>query len=96
MKKFTFKVHRPTGRYRSFSNSYTDIKFKGNVCGSIAKKDIKDTYVYKVKFQIIKDDINSDGNPNCIWRWITLAKEFSTEDQAREWVNKILTQLYYN
>jgi hypothetical protein len=38
--------------------------------------------------QVIKKDINEDGNINCEWRWITLKKESETLQEAQDWLNQ--------
>jgi hypothetical protein len=65
-KKFTFKVNRPTGKYKSFSNTYVEIKLDGCVVGSFSESAINNSSV--IAFHVIKEDILEDGNPNCIWK----------------------------
>jgi len=81
---FTFKKHIYQGQYASFERDYTDIKLKKKVVGNIV--EIRNGY-YQVGFMVVKQDILEDKNPNCEWRWIFLAKTFSNEKEAREFVN---------
>lgn len=90
--KFTTKTTPATGRYRSFFSDHTDIKLKGKEVGEISgTKELGIPSVkapYRLRFMVIKDDINEDGNPNCEWKWITLKKEFNTVDEAKEFVKQ--------
>ena len=83
--KFTFKTHKSSGPYRSFHTATTDIKLKKKVVGSISQKELGEPF--NIRFQVIKDDINEDKNPNCKWKWITLQMSFSTLDKAKEFIN---------
>ena len=82
--KFTFKTHKATGRYRSFEKDCHDIKYNKIACGNIT-----DDFPFYVKFQVIKKDINEDGNTNCEWKWITLkTPEFENIKEAKKWVKE--------
>lgn len=81
-KKFTFKTEKPAGRWNSFSSSEHYIKFKKQQVGLI-----NPTAPHKIRLQIIKPDINEDGNPNCDWKWITLKKEFTSIQEAKDFLN---------
>jgi len=40
----------------------------------------------KIRFKIIKDDINEDGNSNCPWRWaIIKTPAFTDMNEAKAW-----------
>lgn len=77
--KFTFKRNPPTGRYRSFEQESQDIKIKGKIVGTINEQ--KGFSEWKVSF-VIEDDIEK-----CGWRWIRLARKFTSWKTAREWCN---------
>lgn len=79
--KFTFKTNKPTGPYRSFYSSYHQIKLRGKSVGSIDDKP-----PYKIRFQVYKKDINEDGNPNCLWKWVRLKHESASLVEAKEFV----------
>lgn len=82
--KFTFKTTNPTGRYRSFSKAYHDIKLKGKVVGSIEPEK-----PFKIRLKVMKNGTTiKDDNPNCPWKWITLKHDSETLDAAKEWVNE--------
>jgi hypothetical protein len=81
--KFTFKTDKPRGPYSSFFSSQHSIKLQKQKCGSIGDKK-----PYKIRFQVLKDDIMEDGNPNCSWKWITLKKESTTLQEAKDFVNE--------
>jgi hypothetical protein len=80
--KFTFKTERPTGKWKAFDTSYHLIKLDGKQVGSIG-----DEAPHKIRLMVIKDDIMSDGNKNCPWKWITLKKDSNTMDEAKTWLN---------
>jgi hypothetical protein len=82
--KFTFKTIKPTGRYKSFDNELHQIKLKGFEVGTINSEK-----PHRIRLMVIKDDINSDGNPNCTWKWITLDKSFSNVQEAKSYLNKV-------
>jgi hypothetical protein len=50
-----------------------DIKVNGKVCGYISHPSAfsRDKNI-RIRFSVVKDDINEDGNPNSVWKWITL------------------------
>jgi len=79
--KFTFKTTKPTGAYRAFYPSTHHIKLNKVDVGRIDDKK-----PYAIRFQVIKDDINEDGNPNCVWKWVTLGKKSETLDEAKKWL----------
>ena len=82
-KKFTFKTEKATGRYRSIYPDTHNIKLNKFECGLIDDKK-----PYKIQLQVIKDDINKDGNPNCDWEWITLKKESESLQEAKNFLNE--------
>lgn len=79
--KFTFKTEKPTGKYRSFGKNNNNILLTRKLVGLI------DPDNFKIRLMIVKDDINSDGNPNCIWKWITLSKNSETLEDAQKFLN---------
>jgi hypothetical protein len=92
IKKFTFKYHRPTGRYRSFETEYHDIKFKGKKCGSISESNNwtlanRDERI-SIKF-MVKNDEEKSG-----WKWITLTAKFSNTLNAKEFVNRNIETIF--
>lgn len=87
--KFTFKTIKPTGKWRSFYPTNHYIKIGRSQCGQIVEPD-RSNILKKVtiRFQIIKEDINEDNNPNCKWKWIQLKTQFETVDEAKEWLQR--------
>jgi hypothetical protein len=81
-KKFTFKTVKPTGSYSSFYPNHNYIKLNKIQVGTI-----KDKLPHRIKLMVIKEDINSDGNPNCKWEWVTLKREFNTIQEAKDFLN---------
>lgn len=81
--KFTFKTGKPTGRYRSFFTTNTDIKIKGKIVGLILGEN------FTIGFMKIKEDIMEDGNKNCPWKWVYLKKKSSSLEEAKEWLNSV-------
>jgi hypothetical protein len=86
--KFTFKTQKSTGRYRSFFPPSYYIKLNKIECGLIVgSNNYCDIPPYKIRLQVIKSDIMEDGNPNCDWKWITLKKESSSIQEAKDFLN---------
>ena len=83
MNKFTFKTIKPTGKWKSFDNDVILIKLNKKECGAI-----EPTHPHKIRLMVVKDDINEDGNTNCIWKWITFKNEFKTIKDSKLFLNK--------
>jgi len=86
--KFTFKTIKPTGRWKSFEHNINEIKIKGKVVGVI-----RDEKPYKIRLQVIKKDIMEDNNANCEWKWITLKKESESLQEAKDFLNKYVSEI---
>ena len=86
--RFTFKTHKPVGGYRSFDKPSHYIKLRGKTVGLILPDQ-----PHKIRLQVIKDDINSDGHPNCEWRWIQLRQESVSVEAAKRWLNDVINQI---
>jgi hypothetical protein len=90
MKKFTFKTHKPTGRYRAFGQEAHHIKYNKIEVGIIREVDAtaeKSAY-FKIGLQVMKTAEITDKNPNCPWRWIHFKAEFQSLDAAKVWLNE--------
>jgi hypothetical protein len=85
MKRFTFKINRSTGPYRSFYPDTVDIKIDKKIVGSITTKNGHLSGHWKVSL-CVKD--NSPIRPSMKFRWATLAKECETIDDAKKWLLK--------
>ena len=83
MKKFTFKTIKPTGKWKSFDEDIILIKLNKKECGNI-----EPNYPHKIRLMVIKTDVNEDGNPNCIWKWITFKKEFNSVEECKLFLNE--------
>lgn len=59
-----------------------DIIYNGICVGNIDHKS------FQIGLRVIKEDINSDGNPNCKWRWAHLKPVFLNMPEARDWLNQ--------
>ena len=79
--KFTFKTEKSTGRYRSFYSDYHIIKLQKKQVGTILENP------FRITLSIYKNDILEDGNKNRVWRNINLKKEFSSLQDAKDWLN---------
>jgi len=79
---FTFKTKQPEGKWKSFYKPTYHIKLNKKEVGLI-NADLP----HKIRLQIIKTDLNEDGNPNCSWKWITLKKESSNLQEAKDFLN---------
>lgn len=86
--KFTFKTEKPTGKYKSFINNVNNVLFNKKMVGLIEPDN------FKIRLMIVKDDINSDGNPNCPWKWITLSKNNETLQDAQKFLNDNFTNIF--
>ena len=86
MKKFTFKINRPTGRYSSFDSSYMDIKYNGCVVGGVyePRRIPGGDRSWRVRFKVIPtvSDIYSSED----WEWITLKYTPSSFEEAKQWL----------
>lgn len=74
-KRFTFKAHKPTGRYRSFDHTFHDIKLGGKKVGGIEFSKGKNRYQIRL---MVKDETE-----HCGWKNIFL-KYDPTEGVAAE------------
>jgi hypothetical protein len=75
--------------YRDKFHPYVDIiiRLGGKAVGVITHKDD----CWRIMLAVEKDRPNfEDGNPNCSWRNIFLAKKFSNSDEAKEWLSGVL------
>lgn len=80
--KFTFKTEKPKGKYKSFDEDCHYIKLNGHEVGTI---DAKSPFL--IRLQVMKTDTITDNNPNCAWKYITLAKESESLDDAKKFLN---------
>jgi hypothetical protein len=95
--KFTFKKHRPTGRYASFETEHHDIKLKRKTCGYIKErshfakiKEGEEDLPYHVALMVYKTDedkASAKNNTNVDWKWIYLKQKFANADKAKEAIN---------
>lgn len=85
MKTFTFKkISRSKGLagVAEAGKEYYDIKLDGVEVGIFGRNNSFNAI--NIRFKIVKKDIMEDGNPNCIWKWITLKyKPISIEEAKR-------------
>jgi hypothetical protein len=90
MKKFTFKINKETGRYRSFYPDQCDIKLNKMVVGSISKSREHD---YTIGLMVKKEVTEKDPAP---FKWIFFNREFKTINDAKialqEQAEKIFTK----
>jgi len=74
-----------------YSKRSINIKVNKKVVGCIDAPNYNTPdNLYRLRFQVIKKDINEDGNPNCTWRWMFLKKKFETSDEAKEYTKLFL------
>jgi hypothetical protein len=83
--KFTYKKDIPTGRFRSFELEHHDIKLKKKVIGHIYED--RECHKFHIQIAVNKKDIITSTNPNCTWKWVFLKKEFSSANEAREFLD---------
>ena len=91
--KFTFKTEKPTGKWKSFDKPHHIIKLNKKEVGNIIHGK-----QFTIRLLVIKEDIMSDGNPNCEWKWITLLAENNTLEDAKFYLNQNIKQIlgYWN
>lgn len=80
--KFTFKTIKPTGKYKAFFPTSHTIKLGKSVVGEINEED------FKIRLMVIKDNINEDKNPRCVWKMVTLVKKNSSLQEAKDFLNQ--------
>jgi len=92
-KKFTFKRHIRTGRFRSFEPQHNyDIKLNGLMVGNILEttsfgsSDAEDEGKFTIGFEVNKKDPMEDKNPNCTWKWVKLKRRFDTYEESIQFV----------
>lgn len=88
VKKFTFKMNRPTGKWKCFSSTSCDILLEKNLVGSFYEDKSTANTIIEIRFMKMKADIMEDGNSNCLWKWTTLNKKCASFDEAKTWVNE--------
>lgn len=71
--QFTFKINRPTGRFRSFDRANMDIVWDKKQVGSVSEK----VGYYEIHFMV-----KSDKHPG--WKWIVLKKRVASFDEAKQ------------
>lgn len=77
MAKFTFKTEKQTGRYKSFFTPWHYIKLNGKQVGSIEHKS------WRIRLMVYDEKLE---NTNCKWKWITLKKEPTSLQDAKDWL----------
>lgn len=75
--QFTFKINRPTGRYRSFDKSWMDIVLDKMEVGVVSEMDDD----YQIRFTV-----RSDKHPG--WKWVTLKKRVTSFDEAKQFLRE--------
>ena len=88
MIKFTFKTTRESGKYSWLHNPSHKIKLNKFEVGSIDHE-----MPHKIRLMVIKKDINEDGNPNCDFKWVTLAQKSESVDAAKIWLNENIDRI---
>lgn len=87
--KFTFKTEKKTGLRRICYPPTHFIKFKKVWVGNIS-----DDFNHRIRFMVLKEDKNEDGNPNSDFKWITLKKTFNSIQEAKEWLNQNIELIF--
>jgi hypothetical protein len=84
MKKFTFKTIKPAGKWKSFDEDQIIVKFEKQEVGAIDSQK-----PHRIMLMVEKGETTNDPNPNCSWKWITLAKESESVEEAKDFLNSI-------
>jgi hypothetical protein len=80
---FTFKTNKPTGKWRSFETTTHDIKLNKKVVGTIG-----DDRPHTIRLMVFKSQEELSDRDPCNWKWVTLAKNNDSLQDAKEWLNK--------
>lgn len=48
---------------------------------------------WDIRLQVVKKDINEDGNSNCSWKWIKLKKKSESLQEAKDFLNENIDQI---
>ncbi len=80
--KFTFKTIKDTGKWSSFYPKSHEILHNKIKIGNI------DDDTYKIRLKVKKEPTKDDPAP---FKWITLKKDSSSLDEAKEFLNKNIT-----
>lgn len=94
--KLSFKKHpKETGlAHVGNPHSGVDIKIDGKKVGNILPPTWRSVdNCWHIQLYVIKEDIMEDGNPNCIWRAITIGKKSHTEDEARDFLKENIDRI---
>lgn len=78
--KLKFKTEREAGRWGWLHDPKHYILLDGQRVGQINHSS------NKIRLMVEKSDINEDGNPNCPWKWVQLAKDFNSLDEAKKFL----------
>ncbi len=89
-KQFTFKKEIKSGPWRSFQKDETYIKLNGEEIGVIHEITSTD---WVVRFQVMKVNWTKTPQDPCPWKWISLKKHCSSEQEAREMALKVQAQI---
>jgi len=81
--KPTFKIHRPTGQYRSFDHSHMDVKVKKKECGTVYYNSKEGKY--RLQLAVVKESTEEEPAP---FRNITLKIQFDSLDDAKVWITE--------
>lgn len=93
MKKFTFKIHKSTGRYSSFYPDYCDIKLNGIKVGGIQQTKNIIPNKFSIGFMVVKKEDMENKNPNCEWEWVWLKHKTDTIQEAKEFIIKLSDEI---
>ncbi|MBF0553660.1 MAG: hypothetical protein HQK96_03800 [Nitrospirae bacterium] len=74
------KTTKPSGKYRAFYKPYHEIMYNKIVIGQVLHES------WRISLKVIKSDINSDGNPNCKWRWCVLKYKPGSLQDAKDFL----------
>jgi hypothetical protein len=48
---------------------------------------------HSIRFIVLKEDINEDGNSNCEWKWIELKKKSDSVEEAKKFIDKYSNEI---
>ena len=85
--KFTFKIGKGTGKWAWTSNPEHYIKLDKMIVGQITHG------TWDIRLKVMETETITDNNPNCSWKWITLTKKSSSLEEAKDFLNQVVSDI---
>lgn len=86
--KITFKTEKGKGKFAWVNKPQHHILLNKENVGQIVHDDWG-----VIRLRVLKSDINEDGNPNTIWKWIAIKIESDSLQTTKEWLKANIDRL---